>query len=228
MSRTRRRGAMHVSYAAAQQTPQKRAAATAGATRSSEVHRRGLGFDDEQTQRPLATFSGGELTRAPRWPGAQPRARPAVTRRADQPPGHPLAGVALEALPSSTSTPPVRPRRPTTAGSSKGGPGTSVLELEPRRARFFAGPWPGPAPGQAARQGPAPSARRSNASRTRSRAWEARRRALPRYKATKAKQAQSRVKQIEQKKRDGPQAERRDTQPALLLPGRPSGRAGSC
>jgi len=32
-----------------------------------------------------------------------------------------------------------------------------------------------------------------------------------RYKATKARQAQSRVKQIEKKKRDGPRAERRDT-----------------
>jgi ATP-binding cassette subfamily F protein 3 len=32
-----------------------------------------------------------------------------------------------------------------------------------------------------------------------------------RYKASKAKQAQSRIKQIDKKKRDGPQAERRDT-----------------
>jgi ATP-binding cassette subfamily F protein 3 len=46
-----------------------------------------------------------------------------------------------------------------------------------------------------------------------------------RYKATKAKQAQSRVKQIEKKKRDGPVAERRDTR-SLRFSFKPPERPG--
>ena len=50
-----------------------------------------------------------------------------------------------------------------------------------------------------------------------------------RYKATKARQAQSRVKQIEQKKRDGPAGRTaRHAPPALLLQAARAARAGSC
>src|SRR3954465_12727090 len=58
----------------------------------------GLGFSDDQLDRELHTFSGGELTRASPPPALLPRtclrARPPAPRRADQPPRHRVAGVA--------------------------------------------------------------------------------------------------------------------------------------
>ena len=47
---------------------------------------RGLGFRDADLDRPLDTFSGGELTRASLAPRALGGSRPAAPRRADEPP----------------------------------------------------------------------------------------------------------------------------------------------
>ena len=48
---------------------------------------RGLGFLDKDLDRPLATFSGGELTRASLARALCGRPRPAAARRAHEPPG---------------------------------------------------------------------------------------------------------------------------------------------
>ena len=83
-----------------------------------------------------------------------------------------------------------------------------MLELEAQRARFFAGPWHAWRQEQAARQIALGKAiERQQAEIERMERFVER----FRYKATKAKQAQSRIKQIDKKKQDGPQAERRDT-----------------
>ena len=101
-----------------------------------------------------------------------------------------------------------------------------MLELEAQRARFFAGPWHAWRQEQAARQIALGKAiDRQQAEIERMERFVER----FRYKATKAKQAQSRVKQIDKKKRDG--AERRTprhAQPALLLQTAGAARAGSC
>ena len=54
----------------------------------------GLGFDPSQSERSLRTFSGGELTRASLARSLAARPGAPAPRRADQPPRHPLAGVA--------------------------------------------------------------------------------------------------------------------------------------
>ena len=85
--------------------------------------------------------------------------------------------------------------------------GTSVLELEAGRARFFAGPWHAWRQEQAARQIALGKAiERQQAEIERMERFVER----FRYKATKARQAQSRIKQIDKKKASGPVAERRD------------------
>ena len=86
--------------------------------------------------------------------------------------------------------------------------GTSVLELEAQHGRFFAGPWHAWRKEQAARQIALGKAiERQQAEIERMERFVER----FRYKATKARQAQSRVKRIEKVKRDGPSADRRDT-----------------
>ena len=55
---------------------------------------RGLGFTDADLDRPLRTFSGGELTRASLARALAVAARPAAARRADEPPRHRVARVA--------------------------------------------------------------------------------------------------------------------------------------
>ena len=85
--------------------------------------------------------------------------------------------------------------------------GTSVLELEAQKARFFAGPWHAWRQEQAARQIALGKAiDRQEAELARMEKFVER----FRYKASKAKQAQSRVKQIDKKKKDGPVSEKRD------------------
>ena len=100
-----------------------------------------------------------------------------------------------------------------------------MLELEAQRARFFAGPWHAWRKEQAAREIALGKAiERQQAEIERMERFVER----FRYKATKAKQAQSRVKQIERIKRDGASAERaRQAQPALLLQAAGAARAGS-
>src|SRR5258705_205091 len=85
--------------------------------------------------------------------------------------------------------------------------GTSVLELEAQRGRFFAGPWHAWRKEQAARE-----IARGKAIERQEAEIERMERFVERfrYKATKAKQAQSRLKQIDRIKRDGVEAEQRD------------------
>ncbi len=164
---------------------------------------RGLGFDSEQAGRKLATFSGGELTRAS-------LARALATRPdlllLDEPTNH-LDIPSLEWLErylvelDSAVVLVAHDRWFLEAV------GTSVLELEAGRARFFAGPWHAWREEQAKREIALGKAiERQQAEIARMERFVER----FRYKATKARQAQSRVKMIEKAKRDGPMAEKRD------------------
>jgi len=164
---------------------------------------RGLGFDSEQSGRSLATFSGGELTRAS-------LARALATRPdlllLDEPTNHLdipslewLEGYLVE-LDSAVVL--VAHDRWFLEAV-----GTSVLELEAGRARFFAGPWHAWREEQAKREMALGKAiERQQAEIARMERFVER----FRYKASKARQAQSRVKMIEKSKRDGPMAEKRD------------------
>jgi ATP-binding cassette, subfamily F, member 3 len=164
---------------------------------------RGLGFDPEQADRSLSTFSGGELTRAS-------LARALATRPdlllLDEPTNH-LDIPSLEWLESylvelDSAVVLVAHDRWFLEAV-----GTSVLELEAQRARFFAGPWHAWRQEQAKRQIALGKAiERQQAEIERMERFVER----FRYKASKARQAQSRVKMIEKSKRDGPMAEKRD------------------
>jgi ATP-binding cassette subfamily F protein 3 len=164
---------------------------------------RGLGFRGEEADRALATFSGGELTRAS-------LARALATRPdlllLDEPTNH-LDIPSLEWLESylvelDSAVVLVAHDRWFLEAV-----GTSVLELEAGRARFFAGPW------HAWREEQAKRAIALGKAIERQQAEIARMERFVerfRYKATKARQAQSRVKMIEKAKRGGPMAEKRD------------------
>jgi ATP-binding cassette subfamily F protein 3 len=179
----------------------------------------GLGFDREQAERPLATFSGGELTRAS-------LARALATRPdlllLDEPTNH-LDIPSLEWLEGYLVDLDAAVVLVAHDRWFLEAVGTSVLELEAQRARFFAGPWHAWRKEQAAREiarGKAIERQRAEIERM-ERFVE-----RFRYKATKARQAQSRVKQIEKVKRHGVAAERRDLRtlrfsfPAPERPGR--------
>jgi ATP-binding cassette subfamily F protein 3 len=165
---------------------------------------RGLGFDAEHAERSLSTFSGGELTRAS-------LARALATKPdlllLDEPTNH-LDIPSLEWLESYLVD---RDAAVVLVAHDRWfleAVGTSVLEIEAQRARFFAGPWHAWRQEQAARQIALGKAiDRQQAEIERMERFVER----FRYKATKAKQAQSRLKQIDKKKKGGPQAERRDT-----------------
>jgi ATP-binding cassette, subfamily F, member 3 len=164
---------------------------------------RGLGFGGEEAERSLSTFSGGELTRAS-------LARALATRPdlllLDEPTNH-LDIPSLEWL--------ERYLRDLDAAVVLvahdrwflEAVGTSVLELEARRARFFAGPWHAWRKEQAARE-----IARGKAIERQQAEIERMERFVERfrYKATKARQAQSRLKQIDRIKREGVEAEQRD------------------
>ena len=164
---------------------------------------RGLGFDSEQEGRPLATFSGGELTRASL--ARVLAARPDLLLL-DEPTNH-LDIPTLEWL--------ERYLRELDAAVVLvahdrwflEAVGTSVLELEAGRGRFFAGPWHAWRKEQAARQIALGKAiERQQAEIARMERFVER----FRYKATKARQAQSRLKQIERIRREGVREEPRD------------------
>jgi ATP-binding cassette, subfamily F, member 3 len=164
---------------------------------------RGLGFDDEQTGRSLSTFSGGELTRAS-------LARALATRPdlllLDEPTNH-LDIPSLEWLEGYLVELDAAVVLVAHDRWFLEAVGTSVLELEAQRARFFAGPWHAWRQEQAKRQIALGKAiERQQAEIARMERFVER----FRYKATKARQAQSRVKMIEKAKREGPVAERRD------------------
>ncbi|HEY0316916.1 MAG TPA: ABC-F family ATP-binding cassette domain-containing protein [Solirubrobacterales bacterium] len=165
---------------------------------------RGLGFDEDHTVRSLSTFSGGELTRAS-------LARALATKPdlllLDEPTNH-LDIPSLEWLESYLVDLDAAVVLVAHDRWFLEAVGTSVLEVEAQRARFFAGPWHAWRQEQAARQIALGKAiERQQAEIERMEKFVER----FRYKATKAKQAQSRIKQIDKKKRDGPSAERRDT-----------------
>ena len=164
---------------------------------------RGLGFEAEHAERPLSTFSGGELTRAS-------LARALATRPdlllLDEPTNH-LDIPSLEWLERYLVDLDAAVVLVAHDRWFLEAVGTSVLELEAQRARFFAGPWHAWRQEQAARQIALGKAiERQQAEIARMERFVER----FRYKATKARQAQSRVKKIEKAKREGPAAEKRD------------------
>ena len=165
---------------------------------------RGLGFGPEHAERPLSTFSGGELTRASLARALA--ARPDLLLL-DEPTNH-LDIPSLEWLERYLVDLDAAVVLVAHDRWFLEAVGTSVLELEAQRARFFAGPWHAWRQEQAARQIALGKAiDRQQAEIARMERFVER----FRYKATKAKQAQSRVKQIDKKKSDGPSAEKRDT-----------------
>jgi ATP-binding cassette, subfamily F, member 3 len=179
---------------------------------------RGLGFDPEQAERSLSTFSGGELTRASL--ARVLAARPDLLLL-DEPTNH-LDIPSLEWLERYLVGLDAAVVLVAHDRWFLEAVGTSVLELEAGRARFFAGPWHAWRKEQAARQIALGKAiERQQAEIARMERFVER----FRYKATKARQAQSRVKAIEKAKRDGPAAEQRDTR-TLRFSFKPPSRPG--
>jgi len=163
----------------------------------------GLGFAGEDAKRSLTTFSGGELTRAS-------LARALATRPdlllLDEPTNH-LDIPSLEWLEGHLCDLDAAVVLVAHDRWFLEAVGTSVLEIEAQRGRFFAGPWHAWRKEQAAREiarGKAIERQRAEIERM-ERFVE-----RFRYKATKARQAQSRLKQIERIKRDAVGPERRD------------------
>ncbi len=164
----------------------------------------GLGFSGEQAERPLHTFSGGELTRAS-------LARALATKPdlllLDEPTNH-LDIPSLEWLENyltGIDSAVVLVAHDRWFLESVG---TSVLEIEAGRGRYFSGPWHAWRKEQAAREMALGKAiERQQAEIERMEAFVER----FRYKATKAKQAQSRIKQIERVKSNAATRDPRDT-----------------
>jgi ATP-binding cassette subfamily F protein 3 len=164
---------------------------------------RGLGFDEEAAGRRISTFSGGELTRASL--ARVLAARPDLLLL-DEPTNH-LDIPSLEWLERYLVDLDAAVVLVAHDRWFLEAVGTSVLEIEARRARFFAGPWHAWRKEQAARQIALGKAiERQEAEIARMERFVER----FRYKATKARQAQSRLKQIDRIKRDGARAEERD------------------
>jgi ATP-binding cassette, subfamily F, member 3 len=164
---------------------------------------RGLGFGPEHSDRALSTFSGGELTRAS-------LARALASRpdllMLDEPTNH-LDIPSLEWLERYLVGIDAAVVLVAHDRWFLEAVGTSVLELEAQRARFFAGPWHAWRKEQAARQiALGKQIDRHEAELARMERFVER----FRYKASKAKQAQSRVKAMDKKKKEGPSTERRD------------------
>ncbi len=163
----------------------------------------GLGFGEEAAGRRLSTFSGGELTRAS-------LARALATRPdlllLDEPTNH-LDIPSLEWLERYLVDLDAAVVLVAHDRWFLEAVGTSVLELEAQRGRFFAGPWHAWRKEQAARE-----IARGKAIERQQAEIERMERFVERfrYKATKARQAQSRLKQIDKIKRDGVKAEQRD------------------
>ncbi len=166
------------------------------------VMTRGLGFAEEDLERPLDTFSGGQLTRASL---ARALATNADVLLLDEPTNH-LDIESLEWLEQTLTGLDTAIVLVAHDRWFLEAVGTAVLELEAGRSRFFAGSWHNWRREQAAReiaQGKAIDKQQAEIARM-ERFIE-----RFRYKATKAKQAQSRVKKlakierIERDPRDG-------------------------
>ncbi len=154
----------------------------------------GLGFKDDQLDRPLGSFSGGELTRASL---ARSLAGDPGLLLLDEPTNH-LDIASLEWLEGYLTGLDAAVILVAHDRWFLEAVGTSVLELEAGRARFFPGPWH--------------AWRRELAAReiALGKAIEKQQREIARmerfverfrYKATKARQAQSRVKRLDKMER---------------------------
>ncbi len=166
------------------------------------VMTRGLGFAEEDLERPLDTFSGGQLTRASL---ARALATNADVLLLDEPTNH-LDIESLEWLEQTLTGLDTAIVLVAHDRWFLEAVGTAVLELEAGRSRFFAGSWHNWRREQAAReiaQGKAIDKQQAEIARMEHFIERFR------YKATKAKQAQSRVKKlakierIERDPRDG-------------------------
>ena len=150
---------------------------------------RGLGFADEDAARALSTFSGGQLTRASL---ARALAAGADVLLLDEPTNH----LDIESLEWLEQTLTELDSAVVLVAHDRWfleAVGTAVLELENGRARYFKGSWHQWRKEQAARElalGRAVDAQRAEIARM-ERFIE-----RFRYKATKARQAQSRVKKL--------------------------------
>jgi ATP-binding cassette, subfamily F, member 3 len=150
---------------------------------------RGLGFADPDLERPLSTFSGGQLTRASL---ARALATGADVLLLDEPTNH-LDIEALEWLEQTLIGLDAAIALVAHDRWFLEAVGTAVLELEAGRGRFFAGPWHRWRSEQAARELALGKAiDRQQAEIARMERFVER----FRYKATKARQAQSRVKKL--------------------------------
>lgn len=159
------------------------------------VMTRGLGFGDADLERPLSSFSGGQLTRASL---ARALATGADVLLLDEPTNH-LDIESLEWLEQTLEGLDAAVILVAHDRWFLEAVGTSVLELygnppaTPTRSRFFSGPWHAWRREQAAREiaaGKAVDAQRAEIARM-ERFIE-----RFRYKATKARQAQSRMKKL--------------------------------
>jgi ATP-binding cassette subfamily F protein 3 len=153
----------------------------------------GLGFEDAQLDRDLATFSGGELTRASL---ARALASKPDLLLLDEPTNHLDIG-SLEWLEGYLTDVDAAVILVAHDRWFLEEVGTSVLELEAGRGRYFAGPWHAWRTEQAARELALgrDTARREAEIKRMERFVE-----RFRYKATKARQAQSKLKAIERVK----------------------------
>jgi ATP-binding cassette subfamily F protein 3 len=163
----------------------------------------GLGFRDGELDRPLSSFSGGELTRAS-------LARALASRPdlllLDEPTNH-LDIESLEWLEGYLVDVDAAVILVAHDRWFLESVGTSVLELEAGRARYFKGPWHAWRAEQAARELAAGrDAVRRQAEIARMERFVER----FRYKATKARQAQSRLKAIERVKAGAIETDPRD------------------
>jgi ATP-binding cassette, subfamily F, member 3 len=153
------------------------------------VMTRGLGFAQEDLDRPLDTFSGGQLTRASL---ARALATDAELLLLDEPTNH-LDIESLEWLEQTLTGLDAAVALVAHDRWFLEAVGTSVLELEAGRSRFFPGTWHAWRREQAAREislGKAIDKQQAEIARM-ERFIE-----RFRYKATKARQAQSRVKKL--------------------------------
>jgi ATP-binding cassette, subfamily F, member 3 len=153
------------------------------------VMSRGLGFDEQDLDRPLSTFSGGQLTRASL---ARALATGADVLLLDEPTNH----LDIESLEWLEQTLVDLDAAVVLVAHDRWfleAVGTAVLELEAGRSRFFAGTWHNWRREQAAREialGKSIDAQQAEIARM-ERFIE-----RFRYKASKARQAQSRVKKL--------------------------------
>ncbi len=189
------------------------------------VTARGLGFGEQDLERPLSSFSGGQLTRASL---ARALSRNAEVLLLDEPTNH-LDIESLEWLEQTLSSLDAAVVLVAHDRWFLEAVGTSVLELygnppaSPTRSRFFSGPWHAWRREQAAREialGKAIDAQRREIERM-ERFIE-----RFRYKATKARQAQSRVKRLAKMQPIGRESASAQSAPGLEFSFKSAERSG--